>query len=221
MKIILCILLALSLVGCGESGPAEVETIVVLKDLPAKEDSTNNLGSASPIKASNLDDYLFRDDCVYIDTRDAYQYYAEGHVAGFTNVPFYGYITDFNYNPNTLFSSIKTKNGEEITHFGDVNSYSPNYEESIKLIEDIFPRDKNIMAISTAGVESAYLLNLLLQLGYDGNKLYNVGSFTNGMGEDVAYSLYDGVKYLVDGIELYDTKINYQLDIENYTPITK
>lgn len=221
MKILLCLLIAISLVGCGSNVPAQVEDVIVLKDLPVKADPNNNLASASEIKASNLDNYLFRDDCVYIDTRDPEQFYTEGHVAGFINLPFYGYITDFKYNPNTLFSSIKSKDGEEIVHFGDIGSYSANYEESIKLIEDLIPRDKNIMVISTAGVESAYFLNLLVQLGYDGSKLHNVGSFTNGMGEDVAYKLTDGVKYLVDAFELYDTKISYQLEIDKYTPITK
>ena len=217
MKILLALLLSLALFGCADTNNDDV--VIVSKELPVKEDISSHLASTSPIKASNLDDYLFRDDCVYIDTRDAKQFYSEGHVAGFTNIPFYGYITDFKYNPNTLFSSNKSSNGENSINFGHKGSYSPNYEESIKLIEDVIPRDKNILVISTAGVESAYFLNLLSQLGYDDSKLYNVGCFSNGMGEDVAYSRLEDVSYLVEGIELYDTNIQYILDIENYNAI--
>ena len=94
-------------------------------------------------------------------------------------------------------------------YIGDINSFEENYEESAQLIAELFPKAKKIIAISTAGVESCYFLNLLIQLGYNGENLYNAGSFTNGMGKDIAYRTYKNARYLVKGIELSDTKIEY------------
>ena len=82
-----------------------------------------------------------------------------------------------------------------------------------------YARNKNILVIATAGVESSYFLNLLIQLGYDPAKLYNVGSFTTGMGEDIAYRYYNEAKYLIQPMELYDTSISYNW--ENLTPINR
>lgn len=41
--------------------------------------------------------------------------------------------------------------------------------------------------MSTAGVEAAYMIGLLTQYGYDPSYLYNAGTFTNGMGDVIAY----------------------------------
>ena len=220
MKKILMLCLLFSLFGCSAAPQTETPAGTIT-DLPAKSEPLTNMATVSPIKADNLDNYLFREDCVYIDTRDPNLFYSEGHVAGFINIPFYGYITDFRYNPDTLFSMEQIRNEDQIIHIGDIGSFSPNYEESEALIRDLFPEDKNIMVISTAGVESVYLLNLLEQLGYDPHRLYNVGSYTNGMGEDIAYMTYEEAKYRVDKIEFYDTKIQYRLDTEKYTLIQR
>ena len=82
---------------------------------------------------------------------------------------------------------------------------------------DLIPKNKHLMIIATAGVESCYLMNLLIQLGYDPAIMYNVGSFTNGMGNDIAYKHYSEAKHLVEPFELYDTNITYKW--ENLTPI--
>ena len=220
MKKILILCLLFCMAGCT-AAPQTESRQEAGRELPAKSEPLSNLATVSPIKADTLDDYLFRQDCIYIDTRDPELFYSEGHVAGFINVPFYGYITDFRYNPDTLFSMEQIRDGENIIHIGDIGSFSPNYEESEDLIRDLFPEDKNILVISTAGVESVYLLNLLEQLGYDPHRLYNVGSYTNGMGEDIAYMTYENAKYRVSKMEFYDTTIRYQLQKENYTLIER
>ena len=55
----------------------------------------------------NIDDYLFRQDCIYLDTRYPYQFYQEGCIAGFMNLPFYEYIADFNKEAGALFTITK------------------------------------------------------------------------------------------------------------------
>ncbi len=210
MKKYLVVFLIINLLfGCNKKEEVTEETIT---EIPKKEEVNNTLASKSGINTSNIEEYLFRDDCIYIDTRSALQFYEEGHIAGFVNIPFYGYITDFGYNENTLFQMDKIKEGDNIIQLGDIGSYSENYEESIELIKSIIPSDKYVLVISTGGVESSYFLNLLIQIGYDGSKLYNIGSYINGFGDDIAYISLKDNKYNVEGITLFDTEIEYKLD---------
>lgn len=215
-KILICIVIFL-LAGCQiknkEIVVTEIDNEIETSALPAKMDKSNNM-SLSPINPKNIDDYLFRDDCIYIDTRDPEQFYEEGSIAGFVNIPFYGYICDFKKGTGSLFTF--TKISDEIL-LGDPGSFIANYEESEEVIKSMFPKDKNILVIATAGVESCYLLNLLVQLGYDEEKLYNVGSFTTGMGNDIAYVSRKDAKYLIKPFYLDDTVISY--DVEGLTPI--
>lgn len=215
-KILICIVIFL-LAGCQiknkEIVVTEIDNEIETSALPAKMDKSNNM-SLSPINPKNIDDYLFRDDCIYIDTRDPEQFYEEGSIAGFVNIPFYGYICDFKKGTGSLFTF--TKISDEIL-LGDPGSFIANYEESEEVIKSMFPKDKNILIIATAGVESCYLLNLLVQLGYDEEKLYNVGSFTTGMGNDIAYVSRKDAKYLIKPFYLDDTLISY--DVEGLTPI--
>ncbi|WP_428770719.1 rhodanese-like domain-containing protein [Treponema sp. HNW] len=183
--------------------------------LPEKPKTESMLMSESPIKPYNIDEYLFMDNCIYIDLRSPDAFYKEGHIAGFTNIPFYGYIADFPNSDKGLFT-LTRKGG---LYLGDTGSFEQNYKESVQILYDIFPKNKTIIAISTAGVESCYFLNLLVQLGYNPEKLYNAGSFTNGMGNDPAYRTLPNVRYLVGGIELYDSRISYSF--RNLTKIGK
>ena len=214
-KILICLILFM-VFGCTVK---EKEITVVEKSesdvisLPVKSADSNNM-SDSPINPKNLDDYLFREDCFYVDTRDPEQFYGEGSVAGFVNIPFYGYICDFKKGTGSLYTF--TKVSDDIL-LGDPGSFIASYKESEEIIKSIFPVDKNIIVIATAGVESCYLLNLLVQLGYDSDKLYNAGSFTTGMGDDIAYVSYKDAKYLVRPVYLDDTSISYSF--EGLTPI--
>ena len=214
-KIFICLILFM-MCGCTVK---EKEITVVEKSesdvisLPVKSADSNNM-SDSPINPKNLDDYLFREDCFYVDTRDPEQFYGEGSVAGFVNIPFYGYICDFKKGTGSLYTF--TKVSDDIL-LGDPGSFIASYKESEEIIKSIFPVDKNIIVIATAGVESCYLLNLLVQLGYDSDKLYNAGSFTTGMGDDIAYVSYKDAKYLVRPVYLDDTSISYSF--EGLTPI--
>ena len=71
--------------------------------------------------------------------------------------------------------------------------------------------------ISQAGSESAYMINLLIQLGYDGNLLYNVGGVRNSEGpkpyKDVASN-----KYYVEGHSGFNPSVSYDF-VSDLTPI--
>ncbi len=215
LKISLILLLFVSFLSCREKKTADNASSVSdekflideseKKSLPVKEKADSTLMSESPVNPFNIDNFLFRDDCLYIDLRSPEAFYKEGHIAGFTNIPFYGYLAGFPGNKNPLFEMKKS----EGKYLGDAGTFFENYEESAQIVSELFPKNKKIIAISTAGVESCYFLNLLIQLGYNGENLYNAGSFTNGMGKDIAYRSYKEARFLVKGIELSDTKIEY------------
>lgn len=218
LLLILCLILTC---GCqaskGEEIPVKQDDVIV--SLPVKENPDSTSPNDSPINSTNIDQYLFRDDTVYIDTRSAEQIVEEGFIAGFSNVPFYGVLVDLKPKEQVLFTMKlrRDENGEVTSLLGAVGSFSANYKESEQIIKEIFPKDKNIIFFSTAGVEATYLMNLLIQLGYDGSKLYNAGYFSNSIGNNIAYREYENAKYYVKGIQSY--KVNYQVDWGEITPI--
>jgi len=187
--------------------------------LPAKENPESASMMDSPLNPTNIDDYLFLDNVVYIDTRSFNQLLSEGMIAGFYNISFYEMIAFYTSQENILFTmeKLSDENGNVTTLLGDVGSFSPNYEESVSILESLFPKDKQYVFIASAGVESAYLINLLIQYGWDPATLYNCGSFSNGMGSDVAYREYENAKYYLPGNEIYQYRVN--IDWGQLTPI--
>ncbi len=178
--------------------------------LPNKELPTSVLMSESPITTLNIDSYLFREDTYYVDTRSTQQFQQEGHIAGFVNIPFYGLLVDYSFKENVLFTMDKFFNDDNTlkTGLGDVGSFISNYEESEFYLTRLFPKDKNIIFMSTAGVEASYLMNLLIQYGYDASMLYNAGPFTNSMGLP-AYSLMENPLHLVKEAYVYDKQVDF------------
>ena len=68
-----------------------------------------------------------------------------------------------------------------------------------------------------AGSEGSYMINLLIQLGYDGNKLYNICGV---VGTEGAYSYVSkgNKKYFVTGTKLLDPYVEQDFSID-LTPI--
>lgn len=203
-KIIIPLLSMVMLAGCSAQPVSEE-----IKTLPVKEKPESMLMSDSPIDPTNLDDYMFLEDTMYVDTRSPNQLLEEGFIAGFLNIPFYEFLVNYQFTDNVLFSMSLKRNedGEMIANLGEVGSFTPNYEESEAIMKDLFPQDKNIVFISTAGVEATYLMNLLVQLGYDGSKLYNAGTFSNGMGDIIAYKNYEEAQYYCEGTNVYTVQV--------------
>lgn len=224
-RILLVMLVLLSMQGCKMQNTSESTDIqdydkLEVMTLPTKEIPDSTLMKDSPITPVNLDEYLFLKDCLYIDTRDVNQFIEEGHVAGFVNIPFYHVLVDYEFSENVLFSmqKVRDEEGKITANLGDPGSFFANYEESEAIIRYLFPEDKKIVFISTAGVEATYLMNLLVQLGYDSANLYNAGSFSNSMGSNVAYRTYDQAKYFVEGTNAYT--VSYQFDWGELTPLS-
>lgn len=219
MKKYLIVMVAMIImVGCNSPTVSQESGKMVL---PEKENPESVLMSESSITSSNIDDYLFLEDCLYIDTRDPNQFLEEGFIAGFRNIPFYDCLVSVKEDKEALFWMRKTtnENTNETILLGEIGSFEANYEESEQIIKDLFPKNKKILIISTAGVESTYLMNLLLQLGYDGANLYNVGCFSNSLAGHIAYRNREDARYFVEGTNVYT--VNQSYDWGTLTPLSK
>ena len=134
------------------------------------------------INEETIDNYLGRSDSVYRDMRmlkDPGDYeaiggdsYLSGFVKGFEVVS-YPYLVNVSglpeevgdtYTGKTLFTE---KDGE----------YTANYEESMDILEYLFPKDKNIFLMCGGGGYAGMTKNLLVALGWDTDKIYNVGGY--------------------------------------------
>ena len=134
------------------------------------------------INEKTIDNYLNRQDSVYRDMRmlkDPGNYeavggdaYLSGFVKGFEVVP-YPYLVNVTglpkevgdtYTGTTLFTE---KDGK----------YTPNYEESMNILNYLFPKDKNIFLMCGGGGYAGMTKNMLVALGWDENKIYNVGGY--------------------------------------------
>lgn len=162
--------------------------------LPAPEISDGirgeQFGIDKNINEDTIDNYLGRADSVYRDMRmlkDPGNYeaiggdsYLSGYVNGFEIVPL-PYIINISdlpeavgdtYTGPTLFTN--NKDGQPIA----------NYEESLTILEDLFPKDKNIFLMCGGGGYAGMTKTLLTTLGWDPNKIYNVGAYWSYNGDN-------------------------------------
>lgn len=156
-----------------------------LEKLPLPEVTSGQrgtLGIDKNINEETIDNYLGRSDSVYYDMRmlkDPGNYeaiggdsYLSGIVKGFEVLP-YPYITEVKGLPEAVGDSYK---GE--TLFKEENGkYIENYKESLEILEYFFPKDKNIFLMCGGGGYAGMTKNLLVSLGWDENKIYNVGGY--------------------------------------------
>ena len=211
LKVMLVVMFFLC--GCSKKDDNQI------KDIPLKENVTDNDPITSPINTINIDQYLFRDDVQYVDLRASRLILEEGYVSGFEFIPFYNIIGSH----GSGYTLYKMKNdvyvdGKLISP-GQVGSFEAQFEESESIIRGLFNKNKYIFFISQGGTECGYMINLLIQLGYDGNLLYNVGGVSNSEGVP-SYRSIETNKYYVAGHSGFDVSVEYNF-IEDLTPITK
>ena len=156
-----------------------------LEKLPLPEVTSGQrgtLGIDKNINEETIDNYLGRSDSVYYDMRmlkDPGNYeaiggdsYLSGIIKGFEVLP-YPYITEVKGLPEAVGDSYK---GE--TLFREENGkYIENYKESLEILEYFFPKDKNIFLMCGGGGYAGMTKNVLVSLGWDENKIYNVGGY--------------------------------------------
>ncbi len=201
--------------GCNKTIEEKESNQIVI---PTKANSLDNFPSESTINTMNLDQYMFREDVQYVDLRSMKMIANEGHVAGFEFIPFYSLIASFTEG-TTLYQMKGQYNDKgEFVSGGQVGGFVAQYKESKRIVEALFSKDKYIFLISQGGSESSYMINLLIQLGYDGNLLYNVGGVMNNEGIP-SYSSIKTNKYFVQGHGDLNMKVSYDF-MNELTPIT-
>lgn len=135
------------------------------------------------INESTIDKYLGRQDSVYIDMRmlkDPGNYeaiggdsYLSGFIKGFEVVP-YPFLVNVTDLPEEVGDSYTGKTLYTLTEDG---KYTANYEESLEVLEYYFPKDKNIFLICGGGGYAGMTKSLLIALGWNQDKIYNVGGY--------------------------------------------
>ena len=165
------------------------------------------LGIDKNINEKNIDEYLGRSDSVYRDMRmlkDPANYeaidgdsYLSGYVEGFEVVP-YPYLVNVVGLPSEVGNSY---DGKTLFTQNDGNEYTANYEESLKILEDIFPKDKKIFLMCGGGGYAGMTKSMLVKLGWDTNNIYVVGGYwyyegqhnvkvKSGEGENAKYAFW-------------------------------
>lgn len=164
-----------------------------LKTLPAPETIDGYWSMFNIDKHINvfgtLDDYLFRDDIVYRDMRmlvDPAQYeqiggdrFLSGFVDGFSVTP-YPYIAPVYGLPPEVGSSYE---GPHLFDYDGQSTYTANYAESQAILLELFPQDKTIFVMCGGGGYAMMMKNMLVSLGWDADKIYNVGCYWSYSGD--------------------------------------
>lgn len=175
-----------------------------VSDLPSPELSDGirgeQFGIDKNINETTLDQYLGRNDVVYRDMRmliDPGDYaaiggdsYLSGFVEGFEIVPL-PYLVNVTGLPEEVGN---TYTGKTLFTQDKDGNYKPNYTESLQILKDLFPQDKTIFIMCGGGGYAGMTKQMLAKLGWDADKIYNVGAYWTYEGEhDIT------VKYKQDG----------------------
>ncbi|MBR3329480.1 hypothetical protein IKG29_03070 [Candidatus Saccharibacteria bacterium] len=194
-----------------------------LVSLPVPEISEGErgqLGIDKNINEATIDRYLGRSDAVYRDVRmlkDPGDYeaiggdsYLSGFVRGFEVVPL-PYLVNVTGLPEAVGDTYTGKT--LFTTDGD--EYVANYKESMQILEGLFPKDKVIFLMCGGGGYSGMLKNMLVTLGWDETKIYDVGGYWYYEGENNV----EVVRVTDDGRVVYDFyKVPYhEIDFDDLT----
>ena len=213
-KLLLVLLVAIVLVGCEKKLPKpELE-----------EGVRGQLGIDKNINEKNIDDYLGRDDAVYRDMRmlvDPAEYgnleggdaYLSGFIKGFEVVPL-PYLVNVTGLPEEVG---KTYQGKTLFTVDDKGNYKANYEESMEILEYLFPKDKVIFLMCGGGGYAGMTKALLVANGWNADKIYNVGGYWyyNGKNKievktekhgDVSYDFWKVPYHDIDFKKLHEVK---------------
>ena len=137
--------------------------------------------------------------------------YLSGFVNGFSVVPF-PYIVNVTGLPEAVGG---TYAGPTLFRHHSDGSYTENYAESMDIIEGLFPKDKVIFLMCGGGGYSGMMKNMLVALGWDESKIYDVGGYWFYEGDNAVE-----VKRVLDnGETVYDFyKVPYhEIDFEGLT----
>ena len=218
-KILLIMIMTLALCACGD----KEEKVVELPKPEITEGVRGDLGIDKNVNEKTIDQYLNMDNAVYRDMRmliDEGNYeaiggdsYLSGFVAGFEVVPL-PYLVNVTGLPEEVGG---TYSGTTLFTLTDEGKYVANYEESMEILEYLFPKDKIIFLMCGGGGYAGMTKAMLVALGWDGNKIYNTGGYwyyegKNNVqvkrvnGDDVTYDFWKVAYHDIDFKQLHEVK---------------
>ncbi len=187
--ILLAIAIAIGAFMMGKFAFPNIEILATLPKPEVSEGERGQLGIDKNVNESTIDKYLNRSDSVYRDMRmlkDPGNYAAiggdamlSGIVKGFEVVPL-PYLVNVTGLPEAVGSTYTGK-----TLFTEKNgNYTANYEESVSILENLFPKDKTIFLMCGGGGYAGMTKALLVANGWDGDKIYDAGGYWFYEGEN-------------------------------------
>lgn len=216
-KFIVVVLLAILICGCSNNKLAELPKPEV------SEGMRGELGIDKNVNEETLDKYLGRDDAVYRDMRmlvDPGNYasiggdsYLSGFVKGFEVVPL-PYLVNVSGLPESVGD---TYVGKTLFTLDNDGNYKANYEESMDVLEHLFPKDKVIFLMCGGGGYAGMTKSMLVALGWDADKIYNTGGYWYYKGENnvvvkndshkkVTYDFWKVAYHDIDFTQLHEVK---------------
>ena len=201
MMMSITLMLVFSLCACSHNELLKLPKPQVTEGIRGEQ-----FGIDKNINEETIDEYLFRSDAVYRDMRllkDPGNYeaiggdsYLSGFVKGFEIVPLPQLVNVTNL-PEEVGETYQGK-----TLFTQMNdgTYIANYQESLEILEYYFPKDKYIFLMCGGGGYAGMTKNMLVTLGWDEEKIYNVGGYWYYDGENKV----DVKRTMSDGTETYD-----------------
>ena len=163
-------------------------------NLPLPESSSDDMFKIDKnINMSTIDNYLFLDDVEYIDVRMLYDPARFEDIGGESDLT--STITGFKIVPYPYIASLQALpvsnayNGDSLynvewSESGTILKASPRFEESKMILEEVFPKNKKIFLMCGGGGYANMMKLLLLNLGWDENKVYNIGANWNYNGKN-------------------------------------
>ena len=216
-------LTGLILYKISPAGSYHIKPEKELRQLPKPElagGSRGEMGIDKNINEETIDEYLDREDSVYRDMRmldDPANYEAiggdrflSGYIKGFEVVPL-PYIIPVTGLPSEVGETYK---GETLFDYVD-GKYVANYQESYAIIEELFPQDKVIFLMCGGGGYAGMMKNFLIALGWDEEKIYNIGGYWyyNGKNDVRVKKLASG-EYDFSEVPYHEIKFDELIKIE-------
>lgn len=190
------------------------------KPLPAPELSEGlrgKYGIDKNINETTIDNYLNRSDTVYRDVRmlvDSASWenkggdrYLTGYIKGFEVIPspYLASYTDAYIKQKEKENVYGLYTGKTLFTLQDDGTYTPNYKESMEILEAIFPKDKNIFIICGAGGYAGQVKDMLISLGWNKELVRDIGGYWYYNGKNSVQ-----VKETIDGKDYYNfSKVPY------------
>lgn len=216
-------ILSILILGLLLCGAAWAEGLSAFEVLPVPEPNPESpFGCDINVNMQTIDEYLGLEDAVYRDMRmavDPYDYdaiggssIASGMIEGFTLVSF-PKLAPCRDMPEALGQGYA---GPTLFGIDENGRYVPNYEESMAILEAIFPKDQAIILMCGAGGYAGMTREMLVSLGWDGGMIINAGGFWEYTGEHAAQTT---LKEPVPGLEHFSALDFFDYDFTHLTPI--